>query len=314
MKTLKKYRKSRDFLAILGLLIGFFVIEIAAMRISPEGTQRTKAFLRNQKIATKSTDINPFPFTDLPKDMQNEVMVLMVNNEIRSLPEKPESLKIAADKIRELAVSNKALNDIINRPEFTLKLIKNFAKAFHCWDEVIAKALGTRGAQERIQLQNDFLYDAVVGYEQFSPRTFDSFLKKGVDLEWTDSYGATPLMGAIFNNKLAAVKALIKNGADVNQKVELAGYQGPGTKIWCFTALGRVLTKNIISAPGMKIVKIPVNQVLEMIQVLLDAGADPKPACDYQLGLGELEMSSDRPAVIKAIKDAQAKKHVQESK
>ena len=250
-----------------------------------------------------SMEVDPFPFTDLPKDIQSEIIVIMAHNTIRSLPKKPESLQIAVDTMRELAVSNKALNDIINRSEFTLKLIKNFAKAFHCDEETVAKTLGTRGAQERLELQND-LIAAVSKYKQFSLRTFENLCRKGADLEWV-SDGATPLIEAIFANKLAAVKALIKNGADVNHKLEGVRDEDGNLIAGCWTALGMTLNNRTIN-PTLGMKKEPVSQVLEVIKVLLDAGADPLSACDSRLN--NLELNSDRPAVIKAIKNAQAKK------
>lgn len=276
---------------------------------------------------------NPFPFTDLPRDLQKDIMVIVANDAIGSLPKEPASLKIAAEKIRDLTVANKDLNTIINQPQFTYKLIKNFAERFNVTDETAAKVLGTRGAQERLELQEDFL-DIIAGYDQFSKRDFESFFGRGVDIEWVDMYWNTPICAAIVNNKLAAVKALINKGANVNPMFVKydADYQAgvvhpkvikiDTTKVgWAearenqpegvwYTGGGSVLsflvTKNIGPDIGRK--GPPISQVLEMIKVLLAAGADPEGS----EVLLQVKSMSDRPAVVKAIEDAQAKKRAQQ--
>ena len=226
--------------------------------------------------------IDPFPFTELPKDMQNEIMIVMANNEIRSLPGEPASLKIAADKIRELTVSNKALNDIINRPEFTLKLIKNFAQAFHCDDDVVAKALGTRGAQERLKLQGE-LEGGLLFERLFKIDKFEALCKRGVDLEFV-LHGGTPLMTAVSEDVLSGVKALCNKGVNVNS-INKKGLSALGMAIW---EAGHSYSDD---------------QNIAIIKELIDAGADP------EVGVKKLEKSPEVVQVI--IQAAIAKKHEQ---
>jgi hypothetical protein len=159
---------------------------------------------------------DPFPVDLLPKDMQGEVMIRIANNTMRNLPETPESLKIAAEEIRNLCITNKALNEIINQPEFTLRLIKSFAKTFHCNnDEIVAEALKTKGAQERIILQEEL--DEFIRSEIFLMDKFETLCKRGADLEFVNGFQETPLELAAFAADAVAVQALINKGVNVNQ-------------------------------------------------------------------------------------------------
>jgi ankyrin repeat protein len=242
-----------------------------------------------------------FPFPSLPRDMQYEIMLQYIDDEIASLPgatveyEIAESLKVAADKIRALALANKDLNSIFNQPTFCFKLIKKLAQKFNAFDEEAAQALGTKCAQDRVKLQNNFLDEAVAGYSQFSAAKFEDFIKKGVDLEWTMANG-TPLMEAVVNNKLAAVKALIKKGVNINYVDRF------GKSALYMT----VLIRNYTDPETRKKITIPTSQIIELAKTLLAAGANPNLGFLETMS-GGLSEDVSRKEVREFIKAAQKK-------
>src|SRR5579872_1430706 len=147
----------------------------------------------------KGMETKAFPFSDLPRDLQREVMVIVLNNEINSLPNTPESLKIAAQKIRDLANVNKFFNEAINQPRFCLLLIKDLAKRFDETDADAAEVLGTRCAQERFKLQKEFIDYINTSKENFSMEVMENFIRRGVDLNFDGrayKFGNTPLAEA----------------------------------------------------------------------------------------------------------------------
>lgn len=208
-------------------------------------------------VVVRNICSDPFPIDLLPRDMQEEVMIKMASNMMRNLPESPESLKIAAKEIKKLCMTNKELYKIINQPKFTLKLIKNFAKTFHCNDEIVAEALGIKGAQERIELQEEL--SEFIRSETFSMDKFEELCKRGADLEFVNGFQEIPLELAAFAADSVAVQALINKGVNVNQ---VFGSEN-----------NNVLSELIDMIQHIK--GDELNKWIIIIKMLLDAGANP---------------------------------------
>lgn len=206
-----------------------------------------------------SMDKGPFPMDLLPRDMQREVMVAMANNTISNLPQKPESLKAAAKEVRNVCLTNKELNDIVNKSDFTLQLIKNLAKRFHSGEYAVAKELATKGAQERIKLQDE-LFELIYKATDFSMDKLEALCNRGADLEFVGKFNETPLMAAADIPDVTIVQALINKGVNVNQKF------GPRD----YDVLGSVI--NGIKGSSVDL----LNKRIAIIKILLDAGADPR--------------------------------------
>lgn len=238
---------------------------------------------------------NAFPFTTLPKELQREVLVIALNNEINSLPTDYESLLVAVTKIKDFAGINKAFNAAINQSQFCLKMIKNLAKQFETSDMDVARKLGIRCAQERYTLQNDFI-SFIKNSDNFSMARFEDFLKKGIDLEFTDERGNTPLMIAASYESSNAVIALINKGANL-EATDLDEQRTPltcaiendenidivnalikkGADVNHGTRIGGPLDRALIHGHAYGLVIVPERQegVIKVIKILLLAGADP---------------------------------------
>jgi len=239
-----------------------------------------------------------FPFARLPKDMQYEVLLQYIDDQIASLPDAGDpsqlakTLKIAAakilDKIRDFTTVNKELNSIINQPALCFKLIKKLAHRFNAFDEEVAQALGTKCAKDRLKLQSDFLEHIRAEGKKFSSATLEDFIKKGIDLEWTNMYGETPLIVAAGYNKRATVKALINKGVNVN----FVNRDGKNA-LYAATIMLDIYSHWTV----------PTRQMIKMVKMLLNAGANPR--------IGYLRTvaarSRLRKKVHKLIKDAQRK-------
>ena len=267
----------------------------------------------------------PFDFVKLPKEMQDEILLQYVDSVVRGLSQeiekirKKEELELiqaleqdpdfdpyeitkknkerradilakALKEVRNLAATSQELNRKMNEPRFTYRLIVHLAELFDANDETVAKALGTKAAQDRIQLQKEFLNQVgILTGIQFSQRKFDDFIKRGVDLEWTDEFGWTPLFNAVTSYKLAATKALIKAGVDVNYK----NNEGQ-------TALGLAIRPR-----GASGIKTPVSQIVEIIKFLVDSGADLFATQELS-GITYPQFATDlKKEVIDAVKQAQ---------
>ena len=104
-------------------------------------------------------------------------------------------------------------------------------------------------------------------------RRIISLLKAGADIHATDKNGVTALHHAVRFRNAVAVKTLLEHGADVNQVCRRSGA----------TPLHRAVTQT--GAPGTA---GKSQEVLEIVQLLLAAGADPsitnksgRKAADY---------------------------------
>jgi len=90
-----------------------------------------------------------------------------------------------------------------------------------------------------------------------------ALLKAGADIHATDKNGVTALHHAVRFRSAAAVKTLIEHGANVNQACSRSGS----------TPLHRAVTQT--GAPGTAGRR---EQAVEIVRLLLEAGADPSIA------------------------------------
>jgi hypothetical protein len=84
---------------------------------------------------------------ELVEDAQNIILDFLIHNSFEKKP------KIATYTFNSLAVTNKRINALINKPEFSDNLIKNFAQRFYCSHESIARFLHTKQAKTQLALQ-----------------------------------------------------------------------------------------------------------------------------------------------------------------
>ena len=150
------------------------------------------------KMLWQSQPSDPFPFTQLPKDMRDQIILLL------TLDTQASSLKEAAKTINSLAQVNKELNKFINDPVFCLKLIKHLAEKFNCTDEEAAEELHIQEAKRRLKIQHQLLYMLLNGCYYIKNETvitpeatlfLDSAYEQGIDLGFTYEHnGSIPLM------------------------------------------------------------------------------------------------------------------------
>ncbi|HEX4068795.1 MAG TPA: ankyrin repeat domain-containing protein [Candidatus Babeliales bacterium] len=217
-------------------------------------------------------NIDVFPFTSLPRELQQEVMVIALNNEINSLPIEKGSLQIAAQKIRDLASVNKAFNAANNQPKFCLQLIKNLTKFpiphHRTADLDVAKMLGIRCAQERFKLQKEFMDYIKASKDNVSMTVLENFIRRGVDLDFSgDKFGQTPLIEAVWlGDSPDMVNFLIKKGANINEP----NFPGGVTPLY-FAVQAHFYDKKAAQYKERQI---------KIITMLLEAGADPDRMTD----------------------------------
>jgi hypothetical protein len=148
----------------------------------------------------------PFPFAELPKNIQVHIIDLL------SINTTAESLDVAAYTINSLAHVNKSLNALINDPLFCLQLVTYFSRKLNRshWD--VCKALNTQEAKRRLALQEQF--ENMVINKTLTQEKLYNLLRQGFDLNFTYESGATALTACIFDNNVTAVELLLNAGAD----------------------------------------------------------------------------------------------------
>src|SRR5579862_179235 len=166
--------------------------------------------------------IEPFPFIELPEDVQNTIINLLTINV------SAKTLKEAAQTINTLAQVNKELNTLINNPDFCLKIIKSLSQKFNCSDAQAAARLKTQEAQNRLSIQKKFS-DMCLLYT-FDEQKFNLLYEKYkeyVDLNFTSSFmlhdlggnviTGTLLMQAASRDNCSVIQILLNYGADITK-------------------------------------------------------------------------------------------------
>ena len=217
--------------------------------------------------------LNNFDFKELPPEMQY-TFIQLLSSDIAAT-----SLKEAADTITSLSLADKELNELINEPQFCLRLIKNLAYKFNLADDEVIEAFHIPEAQRRLEVQNKFY---TICYELFQGKIID-FNTEGIDVDFTYEAwdGYTALMMAAIKNNCPMIQLLLKNGANINK----ADYIGNPALMIAINSKQPEAIECLLSNP-----KIAINQQNQdgwtalmlavyqdncaLIQLLLNKGAD----------------------------------------
>lgn len=196
--------------------------------------QEPNLLLQPSELLEPSEPIQPFPFTELPKEIQDQIIELL------SIYTTATSLKDAARTINALAQVNKKLNQKINTPVFCLKLIKHLAMKFECSDEEVADILQTQEAKRRLTLQDE-LYEicSTPADTMINPNlpSIKILCDEGVDLNFTYATKKpklvyTPLMLTILTKNTHIMDTLLNIGKD-KIKLDYQNLQGDTALMIC---------------------------------------------------------------------------------
>lgn len=150
------------------------------------GAVAMKYLWQEQKPGTQ------FDFAQLPQDVQYHIIELLntANN--------TQSLDIATKTINSLAQVNKELNQMLNEPQFCLKLIKHLSKKFNYSNQLVAEKLQTKESKRRLALQARL--HTILFWPNSRKKNLEKKLEQlyqsGADLEFTYKglFLNTPLM------------------------------------------------------------------------------------------------------------------------
>jgi len=163
-------------------------------------------------IAQFNIPNDPFPFGDLPKDIQNNIIGFL------GLYGSAQSLSEATRLISLLARANKFLNELINNPGFCRQLIKSLAKRFDCDDFSVSKRLKTQRGKIQHQLQGELLELCMNKYSLDSKDSIVRLIQlinQGVDVNFTYHEQESPaLVIAVYTNPAIAFFLLDTPGID----------------------------------------------------------------------------------------------------
>ncbi|HLC07452.1 MAG TPA: ankyrin repeat domain-containing protein [Candidatus Babeliales bacterium] len=132
-----------------------------------------------QKLVPIREVSNKESFNKLPKNKKATIISLITTNV------NTESLDIAAHTINSLTQVNHELNQLINNPDYCLKVIKNLAQRFDCSDFVACAALQTQAAKQRLKIQKQF-YDICISQQH--PMEEFNILFAQADVTFTYDY------------------------------------------------------------------------------------------------------------------------------
>jgi ankyrin repeat protein len=244
------------------------------------------------KMLWQSQPSEPFPFTDLPKEIQDQIILLL------SLNSTATSLKEAVDTINSLAKVNHKLNKLINNPKFCLQIIKHLAIKFNYSNEQVAAELQTKESLRRLDFQHQLKILCTTPTGIISPikdiPSLEVLCEQGIDLNFTynskiPKLSVTPLMmasiGVSNNAMLIKLCSMGSNLLNIDQRNENGD-----------TAL---------------MLAIEHGMTHSNIKLLLDAGADPELANNN--GLTPLQAAEKKwpnyPLVKELIQNAIEKKY-----
>jgi hypothetical protein len=271
-------------------------------------------------VYSGAAEIDPFPFTSLPEDMQIVIISLIIKNNTA------RSLKEAAHSIDALAQVNHQLNTLINNPEFCLQIIWHLAEQFDCSDEAAAQALQTEEAQQRLKIQKQFglLFSPKKKFNEEKFKQLYEKYKDYIDIDFTYSeLKMTLLMLATYaTNSATQIYFLLNIGAiDINKA------SGLGMTALMLSALNSTDPETIQLLCEHPTINI--NQQdnegntallllcklcnterfkLENLKILIDAGADPEIPDNTGITPLQEAMQLGNNEAIDLINDAITKK------
>lgn len=285
------------------------------------GTNNLKQLLLY--IYSDAAEIDPFPFTDLPQDMQTVIISLIIKNSTAN------SLKEAAYSINALAQVNHQLDDLINDPAFCLQIIWHLAEQFDCSDADAAQALHTEEAQQRLKIQQQFslLFSPK---NKFNEKKFEQLYEKYqdyIDIDFTYSeLKMTLLMLATYGSNSATRIFFLLNIGEINvNKANSSGmtalmfsavnFTNPETiKLLCqYPTININQQDNEGNTALMLLCKLCNTErfKLENLKVLIDAGADLEIPDDAGITPLQEVTQLGNNEVIELINDAINKNHAQ---
>ena len=272
-------------------------------------------------VYSEKAEIDPFPFTNLPEDMQNVIISLIIKNSTA------RSLKEAANSINALAQVNHQLNDLINDPEFCLQIIWHLAEQFDCSDEAAAQALQTEEAKQRLKIQKQFTLLSSPK-KKFNEKKFKEFYEKYkdyIDIDFTcTEIKMTPLMLATYaKNSSKHISFLLNIGAINVNKASTLGMTAlmlsalnstdPETvKLLCeYPTININQQDNEGNTALMLLCKFCNTErfKLENLKILIDAGADLEIPDNEGVTPLQEAMQLGNNEVINLINEAINKKH-----
>jgi ankyrin repeat protein len=296
--TSLKLRRTGSFTAILLVTLTFNSYSMEW--IASASSALLNGFTGLKQFLTATT--NPGTgFSDLPVEVQTEILKFLA----ASCTSK--TLKDSAQTINALAQTSKHLNNVINDPEFNLKLIKSRAKQFNVSDVKVANALQTEASKTQLKIQlalAKIMKELIEEQENNNALTrLNKLLKRfeignkvyTVDLDFTyrwnkksQEYGS-PLVYAVLADNKFLINYFVENGANINQ----AGFNGKtplmyanNADIITFLAAQPNLNINQQDANGNTALLRALqsyfpedeenrDQNIAIIQALIDNGANP---------------------------------------
>ncbi len=278
--------------------------------------------LPQRQAALQNLQQDPFFFNELPKDLREKILGLLIAGATA------ETLELAAYTINALSLVDHQFNTLFNDPKFCLQIIKSLSQRFNCSNFTACFVLKMPQAKFQLKLQTDFFKMC----QHRSPQliNFQTLCSKGLDIEFTYTHQLqelTPLMVAALFDNTRMFSYLIEAGADINH----ANKNGTTPLMIAMTVEHTELSSSFKDLPLIIELllaqpKLAINQKningdtalmigirkgsdVSKLKLLLDAGADP----EIQNNNGEtaLTIAQERgdPRIIEMIKDAIAKKH-----
>ena len=243
-----------------------------------------------------------------------------------------QSIMVAGKAITKLARINPALNKLINDPVFCLQLIKHLAHKFNCSDETVAIALNIDETNNRLIVQKIFetaftknLFNQVTidnlytSYETFVDLNFTYKGQRNIDLA-QNLLLATAYHDTIPESRLNKIKWLLNHSVNINSTDAL----GRTILMICALDIDIHSVEFLCQQPTIHInqqdnqgntaltlvctMRIAVSKYDPIIQILLDAGADPEIANNMEMTpLKEAKKGGNNNAV-KLMQEAMSKK------
>jgi hypothetical protein len=147
-------------------------------------------------------------FVNLPADMQFKII-----NALQTTADSSSFMQVA-QALSTLARTNKQLNNLINNPNFCLKLIKYYARMFEANDATICSLLRIQAAKTRLAIQNSLINDICTNKDPDQMR-FRELVALGIDPYFTDALGGyTPAEECIINYNITGLGLLLSIGVD----------------------------------------------------------------------------------------------------